>query len=50
MSNFRYRWEIANGDIRMHFWSHYLITKRLFRGFDSSGRKLAPCPIGRVLF
>lgn len=50
MCKFRYRWDQTNGDIRMHFWSDYLISKRLSRGFDSSGRKLVKCPVGRILF
>lgn len=50
MSNFRRRLDMANGDIRMHFWSNYLTNERLARGCDSSGRKLVPCRIGRILF
>jgi hypothetical protein len=50
MSNFRYRWDMASGDIRAHFWSDHLVNKRLFSGRDSAGRELVKCPIGRILF
>jgi hypothetical protein len=50
MSNFRRRWEQADGDIRSHFWSAALIAHRLFSGRDSAGRKLVKCPTGRILF
>jgi hypothetical protein len=50
MSNFRYRWDMAGGDIRAHFWSDALIAKRLVSGMDSAGRELVKCPVGRILF
>lgn len=50
MSEFRRRWLTASGDIRAHFWSPTLVSKRLLRGRDSAGRKLVKCPIGRILF
>ena len=51
MSPFIRRWMHNNmGDIRYDFWSDYLMTKRLAKGLDESGRVLRRVPIGRVIF
>jgi hypothetical protein len=49
MSSFLYRLHESGGDIRVYFWSDYLIRKRLSRGQDSAGRKLHPVRVGRFL-
>lgn len=49
-TTFRYRLAWSDGDIRSHFWSGYLVSRRLWRGRDSAGRRLVKCPIGRILF
>lgn len=50
MTPFRRRWLENDGDLRCYFWAAPLIAKRLGRGFDSAGRRLVKCKIGRILF